>query len=91
MTYHQICDSCETVAHCTKHGCIPLQPANTDWQAIAADQALTIALLKSEQQSTQQKPLTLHQIVKLTQGLDLNSVSWVDLVRAVEAAHGIKP
>jgi hypothetical protein len=23
---HQICDQCETVAHCTNHGCIPLQP-----------------------------------------------------------------
>lgn len=23
---HTICDSCETVAHCRKHGCIPLQP-----------------------------------------------------------------
>jgi len=22
-----ICDECETVAHCTKHGCIPKQPA----------------------------------------------------------------
>lgn len=23
---HKICDACETVAHCSKHGCIPLQP-----------------------------------------------------------------
>jgi hypothetical protein len=23
---HQICNSCETVAHCSQHGCIPLQP-----------------------------------------------------------------
>jgi len=22
---HQICDSCETVKHCSQHGCIPLQ------------------------------------------------------------------
>jgi hypothetical protein len=22
-----ICDQCETVAHCTKHGCVPMQPA----------------------------------------------------------------
>ena len=22
-----ICDQCETVAHCTRHGCIPVQPA----------------------------------------------------------------
>lgn len=62
---HQICDACETVQHCTNHGCIPLQPA-------------------------QRKPLTLPEIVKLTQGLDLNGISWVDVIRAVEAAHGIK-
>ena len=61
---HKICDACETVAHCSNHGCIPLQPA-------------------------QRKPLTLQEIVKLTRSLDLNSVSWVDLVRAVEAAHSI--
>ena len=23
---HNICDACETVNHCSKHGCIPLQP-----------------------------------------------------------------
>jgi hypothetical protein len=23
---HPICDSCETVKHCSQHGCIPLQP-----------------------------------------------------------------
>jgi hypothetical protein len=22
-----ICNECETVAHCTKHGCVPMQPA----------------------------------------------------------------
>jgi hypothetical protein len=25
-----ICDECETVAHCTKHGCIPKQPEYKD-------------------------------------------------------------
>lgn len=24
---HKICDACETVAHCSNHGCVPLQPA----------------------------------------------------------------
>lgn len=39
----------------------------------------------------QQKPLTLLEIAKLTKNLpDLNNISWVDLVRAVEAAHNIK-
>ena len=23
---HNICDACETVKHCSQHGCIPLQP-----------------------------------------------------------------
>jgi hypothetical protein len=33
-----ICDQCETVAHCTKHGCVPKQPAPTE------DKALKLAL-----------------------------------------------
>ena len=24
---HQICDACETVAHCSKHGCVPITAA----------------------------------------------------------------
>lgn len=24
MTHHNLCDQCETVAHCSKHGCVPL-------------------------------------------------------------------
>lgn len=35
-------------AWANKHKCVPLQ---TDWEAVAADQAMTIALLKSEQQA----------------------------------------
>jgi hypothetical protein len=27
MTHHKICDECETVAHCSNHGCIPKVPA----------------------------------------------------------------
>lgn len=23
---HRICDECETVAHCSKHGCVPKRP-----------------------------------------------------------------
>jgi hypothetical protein len=26
---HKICDSCETVVHCSKHGCVPLQSHTT--------------------------------------------------------------
>ncbi len=45
------------------------QPAQTDWEAVAADQAMTIALLKSEIQSEQTKKyligeLTLEHIFK---------------------------
>ena len=25
---HPICDACETVAHCTNHGCVPIQPVS---------------------------------------------------------------
>ena len=32
------------------------QPAQTDWEAVAADQAMTIALLKAEQPAQQQEP-----------------------------------
>lgn len=37
---HTICDSCETVNHCRKHGCIPLQPAQQEpptWMKDCAD------------------------------------------------------
>jgi hypothetical protein len=27
MNTHQICDTCETVKHCTQHGCIPAHPS----------------------------------------------------------------
>jgi len=34
-----ICDQCETVAHCIKHGCVPKQPA-----PVSKDEALKLAL-----------------------------------------------
>ena len=65
-----ICDSCETVAHCSNNGCIgysggtKVADAKTqtavdklieewrseepDWEGIAADQAMTIAMLRVE-------------------------------------------
>lgn len=33
---HQICNACETVAHCMNHGCIPVQPASTNIEAMRA-------------------------------------------------------
>jgi hypothetical protein len=37
-----ICNECETVAHCTKHGCVPMQPApvqeGRDWSLLEATQ-----------------------------------------------------
>jgi hypothetical protein len=30
-----ICDQCETVAHCTKHGCVPKQPALVQQELVA--------------------------------------------------------
>jgi hypothetical protein len=43
MTQHTICDACETVAHCKKHGCIPAIPRDlsrmpgVDWWAVIVD------------------------------------------------------
>jgi len=28
---HEICDACETVRHCSQHGCIPKQPLSENW------------------------------------------------------------
>ena len=28
---HEICDDCETVVHCSQHGCIPKQPLSENW------------------------------------------------------------
>lgn len=46
------------------------QPAQTDWEAVAADQAMTIALLKAEQPAQRQslrdvKPLTDEEFLEL--------------------------
>lgn len=35
------------------------QPAQTDWEAVAADQAMTIALMKAEQSAQQQEPVAI--------------------------------
>lgn len=49
MTDHTICDACERVAHCSKHGCIPLtaQPA-TQAGALQADDLEFACLLNRE-------------------------------------------
>jgi hypothetical protein len=28
-----ICDACETVSHCSRHGCVPPKPRPSAWQA----------------------------------------------------------
>ena len=41
-------------------------------------------------QPAQRKPLTVPQIIEVTKKLDLSrGISWIDVIRAVEAAHGI--
>lgn len=100
ISKYEICDSCETVQHCSNHGCIPLQPAQHQPVAIVAVDGvgqIQVGWITKPQHNdklytqppAQQEPLTLHEIVKLTQGLDLNGISWVDVIRAVETAHGI--
>jgi len=47
-----ICEQCETVAHCTKHGCVPKQPAPTE------DKALKLALEALEAVLSDNQPYT---------------------------------
>jgi hypothetical protein len=35
-----ICDQCETVKHCTKYGCVPMQPAPVQWWPKTEDQPI---------------------------------------------------
>lgn len=46
--------------------------------------------LAEESAKEGRKPLTVPQIIEVTKKLDLSSgISWIDVIRAVEAAHGI--
>ena len=48
-------------------------------------------LTQPENETKEYKPLTFQEIHAMTLSLpNLDSISWVDLVRAVESAHGIK-
>lgn len=47
-----ICDQCETVAHCMKHGCVPKQPMPTK------DEALKMALEALEAVLSDNQPYT---------------------------------
>jgi hypothetical protein len=67
------------------------QPAQTDWEAVAADQALTIALLKAEQRHTAPQVTPQREWVGLTDeefshGLQMSSnTSWMKAAKWVEA------
>ena len=37
MTDHNICDACETVAHCRKHGCIPFTTPSKEPAGVVTD------------------------------------------------------
>lgn len=39
---HKICDACETVSHCSRHGCIPLEPVLR--RQTTPEEAKTLAL-----------------------------------------------
>jgi len=46
---HEICDSCETVAHCIQHGCIPIQQHNPCREALQLEvDILQRRLMQSE-------------------------------------------
>jgi asparagine synthetase A len=54
---------------------------NVDWEAVAADQALTIAMLKQREW----QGLTNDEITEIDQGLDARSYSMFAYTRAIEA------
>ena len=60
--------------------------------AIVGNEAITrFAALVREEALTQRKPLTELQITEIyTKWESTKGTSWADLIRAIEAAHGIK-
>jgi hypothetical protein len=44
---HKICNACETVEHCTRHGCIPVQPLTRIDRLPAPRQAASVDLVKA--------------------------------------------
>ena len=40
----RLCDDCETVSHCLKHGCIPKQPAQRTWVGLTDEEAMQICV-----------------------------------------------
>lgn len=69
------------------------QPAQTDWEAVAADQALTIALLKAEQRHTAPQVTPQREWVGLTDeeqtqvawSCGAMSADWLEFAKAIEA------
>jgi hypothetical protein len=63
----------------------PAQAETPDWEAIAADHALTIALMRAER-----KPLTDAEITEVALAQRFDEFGWaLRLARAIEAKHGI--
>lgn len=74
---NKICDECETVAHCTKHGCIPKVSVNEAmklalealqevyWSSRSAkhDEAITALREALTEQPAQRKPLPEDQLL----------------------------
>jgi hypothetical protein len=70
-----ICNECETVAHCTKHGCIPKQPAPVPENFIDAlrfDVAMRDAVPVQEPVGY----LFQHEETGLTTVVDVQQVEW---------------
>ena len=58
-----------------------IEQAETDWEAVAADQAMTIAVMKQREWVG----LTDDEITEIDQGLDARSYSMFAYTRAIEA------
>jgi hypothetical protein len=52
----KICDECETVAHCTKHGCVPKQPAPSQYGSPEL-QAMIVARAIEKDRAAQPAPV----------------------------------
>lgn len=99
---HKICDACETVQHCSNHGCVPLQPAQHQPVAIVAVDGvgqIQVGWITPPQHNDKlytqppalQKPLSNFAKAGIYVKYFGNPVpaAWYAAVNDLEAAHGI--
>jgi hypothetical protein len=75
-----ICDECETVAHCSKHGCIPKQP---DYEG-----AIEVSVIFHEGQRMFAVPKQPAQQEPVTWGVDWGQVGQIPCVSIIKRLPG---